>query len=58
MVAVVRLAALLPIGGWLGLAAQVAAGGLAYVALCLVWWKISGNRHILGILKRSTKSAK
>ncbi len=58
MCGVVRLAALLPVGGWLGLAVQVAAGGMAYVALCLVWWKITGNRHILGILGKKTKTDK
>ena len=55
MAGAVRLAALLPVGGWLGLAVQVAVGGIVYVALCLVWWKISGNRHILGVLKKSAK---
>ena len=58
MFGAVRLAALLPVGGWLGLAVQVAAGGCVYVALCLMWWKITGNRHILGILGKKTKSAK
>lgn len=58
MAGVVRLAAMLPIGGWLGLAVQVAAGGLVYAALCLGWWRITGNRHILGILRKSAKSAK
>ena len=52
MAFVVRLAALLPVGGWPGLAIQVAAGGITYVALCLVWWKISGNQHILGLLRK------
>ena len=55
MAGAVRLVALLPVGGWLGLAVQVAVGGIVYVALCLVWWKISGNRHILGVLKKSAK---
>ena len=58
MCGVVRLAARLPIGGWLGLAVQVAAGGFTYGALCLMWWKITGNKHILGILGKKTKSAK
>ena len=58
MVGAVRLAARLPIGGWPGLAVQVAAGGVTYVALCLLWWKLTGNRHILGVLKKSAKSAK
>ena len=58
MAGVVRLAALLPLGGWLGLMIQVAAGGIAYVTLCFVWWKIPGSRHILGILRKSAKSAK
>ena len=58
MCGVVRLAARLPIGGWLGLVVQVAAGGFTYGALCLMWWKITGNKHILGILGKKTKSAK
>ena len=58
MAGVVRLVALLPLGGWLGLMIQVAAGGITYVMLCFVWWKITGNRHILGILRKSAKSAK
>ena len=58
MAGAVRLAAMLPIGGWLGLGVQVAAGGAVYVGLCLVWWKISGNRHILGVLKKSAKDGK
>ena len=58
MVGVVRLAALLPVSGWLGLAVQVAAGGFVYVALCVVWWKITSNRHILGILRKKAKVGK
>ena len=58
MVGAVRLAAMLPVGGWLGVGVQVAVGGVVYVALCLVWWKIIGNRHILGILKKTAKSGK
>ena len=58
MALVVRLAAMIPLGGWLGLGVQVAAGGLTYIALCLAWWKITGNRHILGILKKSAKPGK
>ena len=58
MVGVVRLAALLPVSGWLSLAVQVAAGGFVYVALCVVWWKITGNQHILGILRKKAKVGK
>ncbi len=58
MALAVRLAAMIPLGGWLGLGVQVAAGGLTYIALCLAWWKITGNRHILGILKKSAKPGK
>ncbi len=55
MAGAVRLAALLPVGGWPGLCVQVAAGGAVYVALCLVWWKLTKNRHILSVLKKSGK---
>ncbi len=58
MVGAVRLAAMLPVGGWLGLGVQVTVGGAVYVALCFGWWKVSGNRHILGVLKKSAKSGK
>ncbi|MBQ3157346.1 MAG: oligosaccharide flippase family protein [Clostridia bacterium] len=58
MVLAVRLAALLPLGSWLGLAVQVAAGGLVYTILCLGWWKLSGNRHILAVLGKATKDGK
>ena len=58
MVGAVRLAALLPVNGWIGLAVQVVLGGVVYVALCLVWWKISGNRHILGIIRKTAKGGK
>ena len=58
MFGAVRLTAMLPLSGWLGVAAQVAVGGAVYVLLCLVWWKVSGNRHILGVLKKSAKSGK
>ena len=58
MFGAVRLAALLPFGGWLGLAVQVAVGGVVYVALCLVWWRLTGNRHILGVIRKTTKGGK
>lgn len=58
MAAAVRLAALLPVHGWLGLAVQVAVGGAVYGALCLIWWNISGNRRILGLLHKKSKAGK
>jgi O-antigen/teichoic acid export membrane protein len=58
MAGAVRIAAMLPLSGWLGLGVQVAVGGVVYVALCLGWWKVSDNRHILGVLKKSAKSGK
>ena len=58
MAAAVRLTAMLPLSGWLGLAVQVAAGGAVYVGLCLLWWRLTGNRHILGVLKRKAKQDK
>ena len=58
MVLAVRLAEMLPLDGWLGLFVQVTAGGVTYPALCFLWWKATGNRHILGVLQRSAKSGK
>ena len=55
MCGVVRLAALLPVGGWLGLAVQVAAGGIAYISLCLLWWKVTGNKRILAVIRKNGK---
>ncbi len=55
MAGAVRLAALLPVDGWAGLALQVAVGGFTYAALCLVWWKITGNKHILAVLRKKGK---
>ena len=47
----VRLAgALLPFGGWLGLAVQVAVGGLVYGGLCLLLWIKTNNRAILRLI--------
>ena len=40
------------------LAEQVAVGGVVYVALCLVWWRLTGNRHILGVIRKTTKGGK
>ena len=58
MAAAVRLAALMPIHGWLGLAVQVVVGGAVYGLLCLIWWRISGNEHILVLLHRKSKAGK
>ena len=58
MAIVVRLAARLPVGGWIGLAVQVAVGGIVYVGLCFAWWRITGNRHILGVIKKTAKGGK
>ena len=58
MFAAVRLTALLALSGWTGIAVQMAAGGAVYVALCLLYWKITGNRHILGVLKKKARSGK
>ncbi len=58
MALTVRLAARLPIGGWLGLAVECAVGGAVYGLLCLIWWKLSGKGHILGILRKKAKADK
>ncbi len=57
MLVCVRLAMLLPLGGWLGLGVQVAIGAAAYITLCLVYWKVSSS-PILRMLKKSTAKAK
>ncbi len=58
MVMAVRLAGLLPIGGWPGLMAQVTIGAAVYVGLCLVWWKISGSSLLRSLMKKSTAKGK
>ncbi len=59
MLIAVRLASLLPVGGWLGLALQVLTGGTVYGAGCLMLWKLTGNRALSMLLRRkSAKSAK
>ncbi len=58
MAAVVRLAALLPVGGWPGLAVQVACGGATYLLLCALWWKISGSKLVSHIVRKRTKNGK
>lgn len=59
MALAVRLTAALPIGGWAGLLLCVAVGGTVYMALCGLWWLLTGNRRILSVLRRnSAKNAK
>lgn len=56
MLLAVRLTArLLPLGGWLGLAVQVAVGTIVYVGLCLALWVKTKNHAMLRLLpgKRS-----
>lgn len=56
MLAVVRLAAaVLPLGGWLGLAVQVVVGGAVYVGACLLLWYKTGNRAMLRLLPGKRK---
>lgn len=57
MALAVRLTALLPVRGWPGLALQVFAGGAVYALLCAVWWAITGNRRVLGVLRRNPAKA-
>ena len=41
---------LLPFGGWVALALQVAAGAAVYGALCLALWHATKNQAILRLL--------
>ena len=36
---------------------RVAVGGVVYVALCACWWRITGNRRVLGALRRNRAKA-
>ena len=45
--------AALPLKGWAGLAVQVACGALAYIAMALLHWKITGNQEAISLLRRS-----
>ena len=42
----------LSLGGWPGLAVQVAVGAAVYVALTLLYWKITGKQEAISLLKR------
>lgn len=55
MLLAVHLAALFPLTGWPGLAVQVGTGGCVYIALCLLWWKVSGGQ-LLHLLQKTAKS--
>lgn len=50
MLQAVRLAAFLPLGGWLGLGVQVAVGAAVYAGLCLLLWVKTENRAMLRLL--------
>ena len=52
MLAAVRLSARITPDTWLGLACEVIAGAAVYGAACLVTWKLTGNRAVLGLLRR------
>lgn len=52
MLIAVRLISRITPAGWIGLMVQVASGAAVYGAACLVLWKITGNRRVLGLVKR------
>ena len=58
MAVIVRLTMQLPLKGWAALLTAVAAGGFTYMTLCAVFWKATGNRRILAVIRKSSKAAK
>ncbi len=56
MTAAVRLTGKLPIGGWIGLGIQVAAGAAVYGACCILWWSISKS-PLLRMLRKAGKAS-
>ena len=44
--------------GWQLLALRVALGAIVYIALCALLWMRTGNRRILAIIRKSSKTAK
>ena len=50
MLLAVRLTALLPLSGWLGLILQVAVGMAVYGGLCLAMWLKTRNRALLRLI--------
>ncbi len=58
MLLAVRCVHLAGLSGWAELLLMVAVGGTVYLLLCAAWWKLTGNRHILGILSKSAKVGK
>ena len=58
MLLLVRLTgALLPLGGWAGLITQVAVGAFAYAAITLLYWKITGKKEAISLLRRVKSSS-
>ena len=56
MLPLVRLVGnMLPLSGWPGLAAQVAAGAIAYVAMVFLYWKITDKQEVISLLRKSKK---
>lgn len=53
MLLLVRLVgALLPLGGWAGLAVQVVTGAAVYAVMTLLFWKITGKKEAISLLAR------
>lgn len=50
MLVCVRLTSLLPLGGWPGLAVQVAVGAAVYASLCLLLWTKTKNQTMLRLI--------
>ena len=44
--------------GWQLLALRVALGAIVYIALCALLWMWTGNRRILAVIRKSSKTAK
>ena len=59
MLAAVHFTGGFGLDGWPGLLVKVAVGAAVYGALCVLWWVLTKNRRVLGVLRpNKSKSGK
>lgn len=57
MALVVRWVGWPGLDGWPLLILRIAVGGAVYAGLCILWWTVTKNRRVLGVLRRNQAKA-